>query len=123
MELKGTSVVKANGTDICFSGINRLYLNNHKIVEPEGAEYTYDYQTKVSSVSLNGEPVKNQTVSIVYNNPYDVNADGNVDISDIVAVINTIAGDTTYQLRGDVNDDGKIDISDIVAIINFIAND
>ncbi len=121
MELKGTSVVKANGTDICFSGINRLYLNNHKIVEPEGAEYTYDYQTKVSSVSLNGEPVKNQTVSIVYNNPYDVNIDGEVDISDVVAVINTMAGSTTYKNTADVNGDNNVNISDVVAIINYMA--
>lgn len=51
----------------------------------------------------------------------DVNGDGNVDISDIVAVINTIAGEITYKESGDVNDDTNIDISDIVAIINIIA--
>ncbi len=50
----------------------------------------------------------------------DVNEDGKVDISDIVAVINQIAGTATYRYA-DVNDDGKVDISDIVAIINFIA--
>ena len=51
----------------------------------------------------------------------DVNLDGKVDISDIVAVINTIAGDTTYADTADVNDDQTTDISDIVAIINIIA--
>lgn len=51
----------------------------------------------------------------------DVNGDGNVDISDIVAVINTIAGKITYKESGDVNNDKNIDISDIVAIINIIA--
>lgn len=51
----------------------------------------------------------------------DVNQDGKVDISDIVAVINTIAGDSTYKSTADVNEDGNIDISDIVAIINIIA--
>ena len=51
----------------------------------------------------------------------DVNLDGKVDISDIVAVINTIAGDTTYVNTSDVNEDQKTDISDIVAIINIIA--
>ena len=53
----------------------------------------------------------------------DVNRDGKVDISDIVAVINTIAGDTTYKATSDVNDDSKTDISDIVAIINIIAGE
>ena len=52
----------------------------------------------------------------------DVNLDGKIDISDIVAIINTIAGDTTYIQTADVNGDQKIDISDIVAVINFIAS-
>ncbi len=51
----------------------------------------------------------------------DVNEDGNVDISDIVAVINQIAGANTYA-RADVNGDLSVDISDIVAIINIIAS-
>ena len=50
----------------------------------------------------------------------DVNEDGNIDISDIVAVINQIAGTATYRFA-DVNNDKKVDISDIVAIINTIA--
>ena len=49
----------------------------------------------------------------------DVNADNTIDISDIVAVINVIAGTDTND-RADVNADGKTDISDIVAIINAI---
>ena len=51
----------------------------------------------------------------------DVNLDGKVDISDIVAIINTIAGDTTYVNTADVNEDTNKDISDIVAVINIIA--
>ena len=51
----------------------------------------------------------------------DVNCDGNVDISDIVAIINNIAGTASYS-RADVNEDNNIDISDIVAVINIIAN-
>ena len=50
----------------------------------------------------------------------DVNEDGNVDISDIVAVINQIAGTATYRYA-DVNEDNNVDISDIVAMINLIA--
>lgn len=50
----------------------------------------------------------------------DVNKDGKVDISDIVATINQIAGTATYP-DADVNGDNDVDISDIVAIINIIA--
>ena len=53
----------------------------------------------------------------------DVNGDGNVDISDVVAVINTMAGDTTYQETADVNGDGNPDISDVVMIINIMAGE
>ena len=51
----------------------------------------------------------------------DVNFDGNVDISDVVSIINCIAGNPTYNNSADVNEDGAIDISDIVAVINIIA--
>lgn len=51
----------------------------------------------------------------------DVNEDGKVDISDIVADINQIAGVATFRFA-DVNEDNKVDISDIVAIINIIAS-
>ncbi len=52
--------------------------------------------------------------------PGDVNEDGVINISDIVAIINHIAG-TTLRANADVNEDGKVDISDIVAVINFMA--
>lgn len=50
----------------------------------------------------------------------DVNEDGIVDISDVVAVINTMAGTTIWRYA-DVNKDNNTDISDIVGIINIIA--
>ena len=54
--------------------------------------------------------------------PGDVNEDLAVDISDIVAVINTIADPDNSSYRyADVNEDGNVDISDIVKIINIIA--
>ena len=52
----------------------------------------------------------------------DVNADGKVDISDIVAIINHIAGASDYSPQVcDVNTDTNVDISDIVSVINIIA--
>ena len=50
----------------------------------------------------------------------DVNEDKNVDISDIVAIINQIAGTKSYRYA-DVNGDKTVDISDIVSVINIIA--
>ena len=50
----------------------------------------------------------------------DVNEDGKVDISDVVADINQMAGLATWRYA-DVNEDGAVNISDIVSIINIMA--
>ena len=53
----------------------------------------------------------------------DVNEDGNVDISDVVATVNYILGTTpaVFNLTAaDVNDDNGVDISDVVGIVNMI---
>ena len=52
--------------------------------------------------------------------PGDVNHDKTVDISDIVAIVNHIAGKAVYE-DADVNSDNNVDISDIVSVINIIA--
>lgn len=65
---------------------------------------------------------KDDVLSILFQScQEDVNRDFNVDISDVVSVINTIAGSDAYKESSDVNGDKKTDISDIVAIINSIA--
>ena len=50
----------------------------------------------------------------------DVNLDGSIDISDVVAVINQMAGSGNYPYA-DVNSDDDVDISDVVAVINIIS--
>lgn len=51
----------------------------------------------------------------------DVNRDGNVDISDVVALVNIILNSSSdHQAEADLNNDGNIDISDVVALVNII---
>lgn len=53
----------------------------------------------------------------------DVNEDGLVDISDVVATVSHILGDTPSvfnRVAADVNEDSIIDISDVVGIVNII---
>ena len=50
----------------------------------------------------------------------DVNGDGKVDISDVVAIINQMAGTAEWP-NADVNGDDKVDISDVVNVINIMA--
>ena len=51
--------------------------------------------------------------------PGDVNEDGNVNISDVNAVIDLILSGVT-GVSGDVNSDGEINISDVNALIDLI---
>ena len=50
----------------------------------------------------------------------DVNQDSVVDVADISAIINQMAGNTTYD-NADVNGDGTVDVADISAVIRIMA--
>lgn len=52
----------------------------------------------------------------------DVNEDGSVDINDVVAIINHMAGTASWRYAN-VNEDGdgNVDINDVVAVINIMA--
>ena len=49
----------------------------------------------------------------------DVNGDGVVNIADVAAVLNIMAGNTTGD--GDVNGDGAVNIADVAAVLNIMA--
>ena len=116
--IKGMSFVGGRGGSYSFGALNSLQLDkNIKLIEPAGAVYSGSAVLERE----NGPWAKDVSVVFSYYNPADVNLDGDVNISDIVAVINTMAGDETFKSTADVNVDSRIDISDIVAIINVIA--
>lgn len=50
----------------------------------------------------------------------DVNGDGDVDVSDVNAIINMMLGKAEAISAGDVNGDGEIDVSDVNAVINIM---
>ena len=54
--------------------------------------------------------------------PGDVNQDGSVNINDVVAIINVMAGTASWA-NANVNNDpeGAVDINDVVAVINIMA--
>ena len=53
--------------------------------------------------------------------PGDINGDGEVNVSDVTALINKILGSSTYSNAVcDINGDGEINVSDVTALINMI---
>ena len=51
----------------------------------------------------------------------DINGDGEVNVSDVTALINKILGSSTYSDAScDINGDGEINVSDVTALINMI---
>ena len=55
--------------------------------------------------------------------PGDVNEDGKVDINDVVAIINHMAGTASWRYANVNGDpDGDVDINDVVAVINIMAS-
>jgi hypothetical protein len=54
--------------------------------------------------------------------PGDVNGDGEVNVADLVAVSNYMAGDEKVSKeKADVNSDGEVNVADLVAISNIMS--
>ena len=94
-----------------------------------GLFFTLDKETEVY-LGFQADFSKSQTNNIRasevrllrYVNNGDVNEDGKVDINDVVAIINHMAGTANWP-RANVNGDseGNVDINDVVAVINIMA--
>ena len=122
----GTNSLEFNNSNVSAKSQNHsgiwffsgdIVLTDCEIIEPAEPIYLYDTGTMMNG---NSEAKTVIISTVIAHMKGDVNEDGNVDISDIVAVINQIAGTATYRYA-DVNEDKNVDISDIVAVINIIA--
>lgn len=50
----------------------------------------------------------------------DITGDGNVDVSDVTALVSVILGNTTSTPACDITGDGKVDVSDVTALVAII---
>ena len=61
---------------------------------------------------------------ILTSDPGDINADGNINVQDVVTLINFILGvdepDTGQQYAADINGDGILNVIDVVLIVALI---
>ena len=121
-----TTLVVDNATVIgkgTLSGFGNLTLKDVDILSPEGAAYG-EYEG-IKALVKDGEPVEAYEIGFpfVINIPGDVNGDGKVNVGDIMAVINVMAGQgqNINKDAADVNNDGKVNVGDIMAVINIMA--
>ena len=98
-----------------FTSLGNVNGTGFKTIIPERPSETQEWD--ISTLLTDG---KLRIKAVQTKQKGDVNRDGQVDISDIVAIVNQIAGKATYE-DADVNEDGSVDISDIVAVVNIIA--
>ena len=119
-----TTVVKMKGGSNAARNLKALTLNDGlAITEPEGASFA-NYSIR----DAEGNPYANTWVVISKKAdepapiPGDVNEDTEVNINDVVAIINVMAGTASWpnaNVNGDP--DGAVDINDVVAVINIMA--
>ena len=50
----------------------------------------------------------------------DFNADGSINVLDVVALVENILSAGEYNPAGDMNEDGSLNVQDIVALVNII---
>ena len=109
-------------TQRTITGITNKYYDVTGLIE----EGTYNY--KVKAIYTNGTESNwsnIEEVTLLAGQSWlrgDVNADGEVDVRDITALIDVIMNSVTDNPRADVSEDGEIDVRDITALIDIIMN-
>ena len=57
---------------------------------------------------------------------YDANADGNIDVLDVIQMVNIVLGNIVanewQECASDSNGDGNIDVLDVIQAVKFILN-
>ncbi len=125
MSLPDSLTVSGSTGKLSGSALYPFYFENALGTELYAMRTTAKYWTVSEE-----EGIYNRDNSTITGFPYriipvgalrgDVNEDGNVDINDVVAIINVMAGTAEWRFAN-VNGDEKVDINDVVAVINIMA--
>ena len=83
-----------------------------------------EYSTFIEIASNGGNGSIPVNMIILTSDPGDINADGNINVQDVVTLINFILGvdepDTGQQYAADINGDGILNVIDVVLIVALI---
>lgn len=109
------------------AGTVKLYIDNVNVSNPYTIARAREDQeiTAVATAQESGKEMSSLTMvltiprldNIVIG---DATGDGEVDISDVNAIINMMLGKATLTAAGDVTGDGDVDIADVNTIINIM---
>lgn len=129
VKVLGANITDVNGTvtppgfdaSKTISSWDELAFDELEFLDDGDGKYTatYDkfskpgkYQIIVYAENPDGESDSVQT-SVLVKGPWDVNDDGEVDISDLVLVASNF-GKEGENIPGDINGDGRVDIKDLI---------
>ena len=88
---------------------------------PRISEYSEVYSAYLKLSSFQAGSVTHINIDLYSQITGDINGDGEVNVSDVTALINKILGSSTYSdAVCDINGDGEINVSDVTALINLI---
>lgn len=117
VDAQPSDIVLYNGSNIClFYGSNSWsYTRLGHIDDLNTSELRTFLKAGESNIGVTlslapGSPVK----------PGDVNGDGEVNISDVTALIDLLLSGETGTEMADVNNDGEVNISDVTSIIDML---
>ena len=131
-KLKRPSTEPTNPKNYLWGSVTAEDLDMHRVgyVFNKKDKYFYkpssDYITEAGSAFFRLSVTQAFNINKVYIDRWykatgDINGDGEVNVSDVTALINKILGSSTYSDAScDINGDGEINVSDVTALINMI---
>ena len=129
-QLHASFKLGAEGGDIMLTAADESWSNTLTYPEHLGDQTVGRYPDGTVSVYVMNIPTiakSNLMSSYMINTKAgtrgDVNGDGGVDVGDVMAIINFMAGQPNGVTldRADVNGDGTVDVGDVMAVINIMA--
>ncbi len=122
-------LVDADGTYISLNLAKLRSISFNQVREDLDGDGTNSYEnylilhlTDGTTVTHNITNKKMVLFDEAHNNVGDVNEDGAVNINDVVAIINQMAGTASWaNANVNADPDGNVDINDVVSVINIMA--
>ena len=120
-----TLAVEGRGTRLAITApsgaavwLKRLSLGDGlEIVEPAGGSFV----ARQHAICSSAREVATEVVIASAGNPYDLNKDGSVDVSDVTELVSYVLNpDGSHATDYDLNKDSAVDISDVTELVSAV---